>query len=115
VVRGQEVPVNHTPWGSLQWLVAGASGTSHHMTLGRVTFKPGQSNPHHCHPNCEEILFVAAGQIEHSLPQGGTIRLNAGDAIIIPPGAPHQARNLGSDQAVVLVAFNSPQRQTIFR
>lgn len=108
-----EVEVIETEWGSLQWLVSGASGLSSEMTLGRVTIKPGKANPLHIHPNCEEILYVQQGAIEHSLPGGGTTSLGAGDAIVIPPGVPHQARNVGTSLAVLVVAFSDPWRQTI--
>jgi len=113
VIRGSAVEVTLAPWGSVQWLVCGKAGTSRHMTLGRVTIKPGQANPMHVHPNCEEILFVAQGDIEHALPQGGAVRLAPGDCIVVPANGPHQARNVGQTEAVVVVAFSSPDRQTL--
>ena len=83
------------------------------MTFGRVTIKPGKTNPIHSHPNCEEILYVLSGSIEHSLPQGGRATLNPGDCIVLEQGSEHQARNIGTEEAVVLVAFNSANRETI--
>ncbi len=108
-----KVEVIETEWGTLQWLVTGERGTSREMTLGRVTIRPGMANPLHVHPNCEEILYVQHGHIEHTLPNGGTTELRAGDAIVIPQGVPHQARNLGDDDCVVVVAFSDAWRQTI--
>jgi quercetin dioxygenase-like cupin family protein len=113
VVRGNDIPVEETPWGSLQWLVGGRSHPEAGVTIGRVTFKPGQANPAHRHPNCEEILFVVAGEVEHTLPGGGKAVLHPGDAIVMHRGEKHQARNIGKETAVVLVAFNSPQRETL--
>ena len=113
IVRKTDVEVNQTDWGSLQWLVTGQAGTSENMTLGRVTFEPGRANPFHHHPNCDEILFVVQGEIEHTLPEGGTVTLSAGDCIVMPQGGVHQARNIGSDEAVVIVAFNSAWRETV--
>lgn len=113
VIRGKDAPVQETKWGSLQWLVSPENGTSEHMTIGRVTFKPGRSNPRHHHPNCEEILYVVAGEIEHTLPEGGTARLQAGDCIVIPAGKAHLAKNIGDDEAVVLVAFSSADRKMV--
>ncbi len=113
VIRGESTEVTETPWGSLQWLVSGAAGTSQHMTFGRVTLRPGQSNPPHHHPNCDEILYVISGQIEHTLPEGGTVRLGQGDCIVLPEGKGHQATNIGNKEAVVVVAFNSPERKTV--
>ncbi len=90
-----------------------AGGTSDNLTLGRVTFKPGESNPGHHHPNCEEILFVVSGTIEHTLPEGGTTLLEPGDCVVLPTGNKHFAKNVGDDEAVVIVAFSAGDRQTI--
>ncbi len=113
VIRNSDVEVINTEWGSLQWLVSGAAGSSKNMTLGKVTFKPGEANPMHLHPNSDEILFVAHGEIEHVLPEGGTVRLSPGDCIVLEQGGMHQARNVGDSEAVVIVAFNTPDRQTV--
>ena len=113
LVRNHEVAIEETTWGTLQWLVGSNNGTSEHITLGRVTFKPGQSNPLHHHPNCEEVLLVISGEIEHSLPEGGSAKLRKGDCIVLPAGKPHQATNVGEKEAVVVVVFNSAERKTI--
>jgi len=112
VIRSTGIPVQSAPWGSLQWLVNGDTAPGTAMTLGRVTFKPGQSNPAHAHPNCDEILFVVAGSLEHSLPEGGSVRLEPGDCIALPRGCGHSAKNIGDTDAVVIVAFNAPDRKT---
>ncbi len=112
IIRNVNTPVQQTPWGSLQWLVNGKTAPGTTMTVGRVTFKPGQSNPPHAHPNCEEVLFVVEGVIEHSLPQGGSVRLEAGDCIVLPQGEAHAATNIGHTDAVVIVSFNAPDRMT---
>lgn len=113
VIRKDAVEEVKTDWGSLQWLVCGEAGTSERMTFGRVTIRPGCANPSHHHPNCEELLFVAAGRVEHTLPEGGAVTLFPGDCIVLPAGAVHQARCVSEEEAVVLVAFSSPNRQTI--
>ena len=113
VAHADEIPVIEETWGTLQWLVSGRNGTSTTMTVGRVTIRPGMANPEHYHPNCEEVLFVQQGKIDHSLPSGGVVRLGAGDAIVIPQGIMHQARNAGTEEAVVIVAFNNAWRETV--
>lgn len=112
VIRNRDIPVSNAPWGSLQWLVNGDTVPGAAMTLGRVTFKPGECNPAHAHPNCDEVLFVVQGTLEHSLPQGGTARLEPGDCIVLPRGGAHTAKNVGQDEAVVFVAFNAADRKT---
>jgi quercetin dioxygenase-like cupin family protein len=113
VVRNNEIKVHKEIWGTLQWLVNGSEGTSDTMTLGRVTIHPGMANPHHVHPNCSEILFVAAGTIRHTLPDGGSVTMHASDSIVIHRGVWHHAENIGDEEAVVLVAFDSAWRETI--
>ena len=112
VIRSSDVEAEKTEWGSLQWLVSANNKASENITLGRVTFKPGQANPPHFHPNCEEVLYVVSGAVEHTLPQGGTAILNAGDCIVLPKGSKHSAKNTGTEEAVVIVAFDSAYRQT---
>ncbi len=114
VIRKEEAELTKTEWGSLQWM-AGSHTPAYGMTLGRVTFKPGMGNPTHQHPECEEILYVIEGEIEHTLPEGGVAVLKVGDAILIPRGEYHKAKNIGQSDAVVVVAFNSEQRSTVTR
>lgn len=111
VVRGEHRPIEETDWGSLQWLLGGDEDLG--LTLGRVTFKPGQANPAHLHPNCAEVLYVIKGELEHTLPGGDMTRLKPGDCILLPPDDGHYARNVGDDEAVVLVIYNSEDRQVI--
>ncbi len=113
VQLSSQVPVDRASWGTLQWMVNRQNGSSTRMTVGRVTIDPGQSNPLHQHPNCEEVLYVLSGRIAHTLPNGGSVALEPGDCIVIEPGIFHRAVNIGSEPAVVLVAFNSADRQTI--
>lgn len=113
VIRSGDRPVDDTDWGSLQWLVGKDSHPELGLTVGCVVFKPGKSNPAHHHPNCDELLTVIQGELEHSLPDGGTAKLGVGDSIILKAGRAHYARNPGSENAVVIVAFNSADRQTV--
>lgn len=112
VIPNDNIEVIQTSWGSLQWLINGKDGSSEAMTLGRVTIKPGMANPHHHHPNCEEILYVEAGEILHTLPNGDNAAMKPGDTIVIPQGILHHARNIGKEEAVLIVAFNSAWRET---
>lgn len=97
-------------WGSLSWTanreISGLAG----LTLGRVTLNPGASNPRHSHPNCDEVLYVLQGELEHSLGKDVMI-LRAGDTLTIPAGVPHQARNIGPTVADTIVAYSSGERQ----
>ena len=99
------------PWGRITWLVSGALHNSATMTVGRVVIKAGHGNPIHRHPNCDEVLHVLHGRIEHSL---GTAKyvMNAGDAISIPAGEWHNARTLDGADAEMVICFSSANRTT---
>lgn len=98
-------------WGQIVWLISGAQGSSGTMTFGRVTIKAGHANPRHRHPNCDEILHLLSGQIEHSLGDE-TFIMNAGDTISIPTGVLHNARTISAEDALMVICFSSPDRQT---
>jgi quercetin dioxygenase-like cupin family protein len=97
------------PWGSLVWTASKAHGNAQHLTLGRVVIKPGQGNPRHCHPRCEEVLYLLQGTIRHSLGDR-VFEMTAGDTIAIPAGLFHHAQNIGADDADMIVAFSSGER-----
>lgn len=81
------------------------------MSFGRVTIRAGEANPRHRHPNCDEILHLLSGRLEHSL--AGTKHLmEAGDTIAIPQGAWHQARAIGDEDAEIVICFSSAERLT---
>lgn len=99
-------------WGEITWLVTGADMPGAEMTFGVVTVQPGQRNPLHSHPNCEEILYVVSGSCDHLL-DGETHRLEAGQAIRIPRGRRHWAKCLGDAPLFAVIAFSSPDRQIV--
>ena len=110
VLRADQCEVTRADWGQLTWYASGALGNSRHMTLGICVIKPGMANPRHSHPNCVEILRVAQGRILHTA-EGGEIEMGEGDAITIPIDFPHQARNIGDTDAILLIAFSSADRR----
>lgn len=104
--------VEEQPWGRLVWMVSGALGSSETMTIGRCFIEPGQANPRHYHPNCDEVLHVLRGTVEHTVGDE-TFPMTAGDIVSIPRGNLHNARNVGDDVAEFLICFNTPDRQTV--
>ena len=82
------------------------------MTTGLATIKPGQANPRHFHPNCDEILHVISGKIRHTMNEV-TIEMNPGDTVTIPSGTLHNATNIGHDDAVLSISFSSANRETV--
>jgi quercetin dioxygenase-like cupin family protein len=99
------------PWGRITWLVSQSLHNSATMTVGRVVIKAGHGNPVHRHPNCDEVLHVLHGRIEHSLGAARFV-MNAGDAISIPAGEWHNAQALDGTEAEMVICFSSANRTT---
>jgi quercetin dioxygenase-like cupin family protein len=112
VVRADEAVTQTSDWGTLTWFASGRQGNSDSMTVGRCVIRPGRSNPRHSHPNCEEVLHVLSGRIAHTLDGRAEVELSEGDTITVPAGLVHNARNIGQADAVLMIAFSSPDRQT---
>lgn len=110
--RSADHLIEEQTWGRLVWMVAGRMGNSETMTVGCCYIDPGQQNPRHHHPNCDEVLHVLRGTIEHSAGDE-VVQMEPGDTISIPAGVVHNARNVGNDQAVFVISFSSADRQTI--
>ena len=97
-------------WGSLTWIAGKALGNSQGLTFGRVVIKPGKANPRHAHPNCDEVLHLLTGRLEHSIGDD-KVAMNAGDTLIVPAGCVHNAANPGPGDAEMIVAYSSGERQ----
>jgi quercetin dioxygenase-like cupin family protein len=106
---GERVP---TDWGELTWKIAGERMPGAEMTFGTCLIAPGQRNPLHAHPNCEEFLYVVSGSCEHRLDDEMVI-LRAGDTIRIPRNVKHWARALGEEPLFALIVFSSGNRQAV--
>ena len=83
------------------------------MTVGKCVLRPGQQNPRHYHPNCDEVLHVVSGTIVQYLEDGRAETMHAGDTVSIPAGVHHSAKNIGSEDAVLFIAFSSAHRQVV--
>lgn len=112
VTRAADRQVIEQTWGKLTWYASGQLGNSESMTVGEAVISPGKANPRHYHPNCDEILHVVRGRILHSM---GTqqVEMTAGDTVSIPMGVRHNARNIGTEDAVLAISFSSAHREVI--
>ena len=98
-------------WGELRWLMSASIMPGAAQTFGVVRIDPGQANPLHLHPNCEEILYVLSGtcvhrldEVEHALGPGSVIR--------IPAGILHNARCTSQEPLRAVISFSSGTRET---
>jgi len=96
-------------WGSLTWLASQKIGNAQSLTLGRVVIRKGKSNPRHSHPNCEEVLYLLRGRLEHTVGEEKVI-LEPGDTITLDAGIPHNATSIGDEDADMIVAYSSGTR-----
>jgi quercetin dioxygenase-like cupin family protein len=100
-------------WGTLTWYASSQLGNSDTQTVGKCLIFPGQANAPHFHPNCDEILTVLQGHITHTWKDGAEVEMREGDTITIPSGVLHQARNIGVEDAILIIVFSSADRKTV--
>ena len=70
----------------------------------RVDFAPGAVAPEHSHPG-EEIAYVIEGLLEYRLEGKPPVTLKAGEALFIPAGTIHSAKNVGGGNAAELATY----------
>jgi quercetin dioxygenase-like cupin family protein len=108
-----ELPADQFGWGAIKWLCNARLSPGSAQTLGICHILPGQGNPAHYHPNCEELLYVLSGQGVHSVEEQ-VVELRAGSMIRIPIGVRHNLQNTGWEPLVCLISFSSGERETVF-
>jgi quercetin dioxygenase-like cupin family protein len=70
----------------------------------RVDFAPGVAFGDHSHPGVE-VAYVLEGTLEYRLEGRPPVRLEAGQALYIPAGVVHAARNVGTGPAAELATY----------
>jgi quercetin dioxygenase-like cupin family protein len=70
----------------------------------RVDIPSGVLAPRHSHPG-EEIAYVIEGVLEYQLEGRPPVQLKAGEALFIPAGTIHSAKNVGSGNAAELATY----------
>lgn len=113
VTDAAQLPIEKNAWGTLQWVCNDKLMPGAAQTVGLATILPGQKNPVHFHPNCEEVLYVISGQGLQSC-NGRTVELKAGMTIRIPAKVKHNLVNTGTEPLRTLVTFSSGDRKTVF-
>ncbi len=99
-----------TDFGSVHWASHEGDPPGAEMTVGVAIFDAGKSNAEHIHPNCEEVVYVLDGEVEHTLGDQKTT-LRAGDLIVVPRDVPHRLINRTSAPVRAYIVFSSPDRQ----
>ncbi len=94
---------------TMHWLMEDKIQADAGLSLARMTVDPGKTSEPHHHSNCSEAIHVLSGQIEQRC-DDSWVKLGIGDTTLIPVGAVHQTRNVGTDVAVMIVAYSSGSR-----
>ncbi|KAI4965736.1 hypothetical protein ZWY2020_051001 [Hordeum vulgare] len=91
------------------------------VSMNRVDFAPGGTNPPHVHPRATEIGLVMKGEllvgIIGSNESGNKLYsrvVRAGENFLIPRGLMHFQFNVGKTEAYMVVAFNSQNPGIVF-
>ena len=70
----------------------------------RVDFDPGVAFGKHSHPGAE-VAYVLEGTLEYQLEGEPPVTLKVGEALFIPAGAIHAAKNVGTGNAAELATY----------
>ena len=70
----------------------------------RVDFDPGVEFGKHSHPGAE-VAYVLEGTLEYQLEGEPPVTLKAGEALFIPAGTIHAAKNVGTGNAAELATY----------
>jgi quercetin dioxygenase-like cupin family protein len=113
IIDPREHAAETFPWGAIKWLCNKGLAPICQQTFGIVYILPGQKNPLHYHPNCDEILYVISGECDHSF-NGEWVHLTPGMLMCVPAGVKHNLVNNGWEPVRCVIVFSSPDRQTVF-
>jgi quercetin dioxygenase-like cupin family protein len=70
----------------------------------RVDFPPGVNAARHSHPG-EEIAYVLQGTLQYQIDGQPPVTLKAGQALFIPAGAIHSAKNVDAGESRELATY----------
>jgi len=97
MVRAADVEMVETPGENHTGGVATPRQQAKEVLVLRQRQEPGGANPVHCHDR-EEVMIQLDGVASVTV-DDEEVELAAGDAMIVPAGAPHQITNRGTARA----------------
>lgn len=100
------------PWGEVRWLHTSETGTKD-LAFGEIIINPGAVEPPHYHPNCEEVLYLISGDVEHFFEESKGLRMKPGMSVHVPAGLKHNSRCTSDEPARLLVAYSSAHQQVV--
>lgn len=80
------------------------------VTFREITIEPGASTGRHCHYG-QLVAVVEQGELTHyaEIYPGGVHVYRTGDSIIEGAGYPHEGRNEGQEDVVLMVTYVIPE------
>lgn len=99
--RESAVPFVTRDGSTIREILAHRNSAIRHQSLAEATIGPGQVTEAHYHPMAEEIYYILVGRGEVFVGEERRV-VSAGDGVAIPPGTPHQIRNIGDTDMVFL-------------
>jgi mannose-6-phosphate isomerase-like protein (cupin superfamily) len=72
--------------------------------INALVLPPHYEAPAHCHERQQEIYFVHTGEVEIEFGDGARFVLGPGGAARVDASTVRQLRNLGADEAVLVIA-----------
>ena len=96
-------------WGAIEWLAGAEVGNSTELALARLRVQPGKSGDTHVHRNCEESIYVVAGEVECGIGER-RLRMSPGACAVVPRGAVHTIRCVSDAPAELLLGYSAAQR-----
>jgi mannose-6-phosphate isomerase-like protein (cupin superfamily) len=104
--------VEEFSWGTMRWLATAENGGTRGTSVARLEIRAGRRNELHAHPNCEEVLLLISGSVEHEV-GGGTVDHSIGECVVVPAGVSHRSVNVGSVGAELVVVYGSGAREYV--
>ena len=80
------------------------SAPGREVIQARVELAPGVAFPKHWHPG-EEIIYVLEGTLEYQVAGKPAATYKAGDVLLVPAGAIHWVKNVGSGNGAELATY----------
>ena len=96
-------------WGAMYWLGNQEIGNTKGLSMATMVMKPGAVGVSHHHPNCEEVLYLIKGRLEHHIGDEVIVQ-EPGDFVTIGAHVSHHAINIADEDAEVIIAFSSAAR-----
>ncbi len=82
--------------------------TGHNLQLVLMSIEPGDEIGEEVHPDIDQFFRIEAGEGEVSI-DGVVHRVKADDGIVVPQGASHNVKSVGSEPLKLYTIYGPPE------